>query len=80
MKRIAADIVVIGGGPAGLAAALKAKALGAAKVMLIERDTELGGILQQCIHRRFRYPPLRQAYERQPVCTGFYRRVGAHRY
>jgi len=53
LKQIKADIVVIGGGPAGLAAALKAKALGAGLVMLIDRDLELGGILQQCIHDGF---------------------------
>jgi NADPH-dependent 2,4-dienoyl-CoA reductase/sulfur reductase-like enzyme len=53
LKQINADIVVIGGGPAGLAAALKAKALGAGLVMLIDRDLELGGILQQCIHDGF---------------------------
>ncbi|HON72519.1 MAG TPA: FAD-dependent oxidoreductase, partial [bacterium] len=46
------DIVVIGGGPAGLAGALRAGELGA-NVILIERDFELGGILNQCIHTGF---------------------------
>lgn len=47
------DIVVIGGGPAGLAAAVEAKKNGVDSVLIIERDRELGGILQQCIHNGF---------------------------
>ena len=47
------DIVVIGGGPAGLGAAIEAKRQGIEKVLIIERDVELGGILQQCIHNGF---------------------------
>ena len=47
------DVICIGGGPAGLAAALSAKENGAEKVCIVERDTELGGILQQCIHNGF---------------------------
>ena len=44
------DIVVIGGGPAGLAAAAEAKKAGVDSILILERDHELGGILNQCIH------------------------------
>ena len=47
------DIVVIGGGPAGLAAAIEAKKNGVNNILVLERDKELGGILQQCIHNGF---------------------------
>jgi thioredoxin reductase len=47
------DVVVIGSGPGGLAAAIAAKKQGADKVLVIERDLELGGILLQCIHNGF---------------------------
>lgn len=47
------DVAVIGSGPGGLAAAIAAKKNGAEKVVLIERDRELGGILLQCIHNGF---------------------------
>ncbi|MEA1976016.1 MAG: FAD-dependent oxidoreductase [Bacillota bacterium] len=47
------DIVVIGGGPAGLAAAIEANKNGIKKILILERDRELGGILQQCIHNGF---------------------------
>ena len=47
------DIVVIGGGPAGLAAAAAAKSSGIDSILLLERDQELGGILNQCIHNGF---------------------------
>lgn len=47
------DVVVIGGGPAGLAAAIEAKKNGVNNILVIERDRELGGILQQCIHNGF---------------------------
>lgn len=47
------DVAIVGGGPAGLAAAVAAKKEGADKVLIIERDNALGGILQQCIHPGF---------------------------
>ncbi len=47
------DLVVIGGGPAGLAAAVEARRSGCRDVLLIERDRTLGGILNQCIHDGF---------------------------
>jgi flavin-dependent dehydrogenase len=47
------DVVVIGAGPGGLAAAIAARQNGAEDVLVIERDHELGGILQQCIHNGF---------------------------
>ena len=46
------DIVIIGGGPAGLAAAVSAKKNGIESILILERDRELGGILNQCIHGR----------------------------
>ena len=47
------DTVVVGGGPAGLAAAISAYDHGAQKVLVVERDEVLGGILNQCIHNGF---------------------------
>ena len=47
------DIVIVGGGPAGLAAAVAAKNSGCDSVLILERDSELGGILNQCIHNGF---------------------------
>jgi len=51
MKNI--DLVIIGGGPAGMAAAISAYNSGIKKILLLERDQFLGGILNQCIHTGF---------------------------
>lgn len=53
MDRMKRDLVVIGGGPAGISAAIAAKKAGCPDVLLIERDKMLGGILNQCIHDGF---------------------------
>ena len=51
MKNV--DLVIIGGGPAGLAAAVAARKSGVQDILILERDSELGGILNQCIHNGF---------------------------
>ena len=48
-----ADLVVIGGGPAGMAAAVAAYEKGLHDILILERDDNLGGILRQCIHNGF---------------------------
>ena len=47
------DLIIIGGGPAGLAAAVSARDNGIESILIMERDRELGGILNQCIHNGF---------------------------
>jgi len=53
MTEMNEDVVVIGGGAAGLAAAIRAKETGAESVLVLDRDSELGGILPQCVHTGF---------------------------
>ena len=47
------DVIIVGGGPAGLAAAISAKKEGIDSILIIERDNQLGGLLNQCIHNGF---------------------------
>jgi len=56
------DVAVIGSGPAGLTAAIHAHKSGARKVLLLEREEELGGILKQCIHNGFGLEQFKQDY------------------
>lgn len=53
IARRSVDLAIIGGGPAGLAAALEARRKGCQSIVLLERDHQLGGILNQCIHPGF---------------------------
>jgi NADPH-dependent 2,4-dienoyl-CoA reductase/sulfur reductase-like enzyme len=53
MKKLSADIIVIGAGPGGMAAALKASEMGIKNILLVDRLPEPGGILQQCVHNGF---------------------------
>jgi len=59
---MAVDVAVIGSGPAGLTAAIHAHKGGARKVLLLEREEELGGILKQCIHNGFGLEQFKQDY------------------
>ena len=52
-ERRSVDLVIIGGGPAGMAAAVAAYDAGLRDILILERDTSLGGILRQCIHNGF---------------------------
>ena len=47
------SLVIVGGGPAGMSAAVAAYDAGVRDLLILERDTHLGGILQQCIHNGF---------------------------
>ena len=53
-------IAIIGGGPAGLAAAVAARKAGVKDILILERDEQLGGILNQCIHNGLDCIPLRK--------------------
>ena len=53
MINLSIDVAVIGGGPAGLAAAISAHENGAKNIIILDRNSWLGGILPQCIHDGF---------------------------
>jgi sarcosine oxidase subunit alpha len=70
------DVVVIGGGPAGMAAGLKARGLGCS-VAIVERDEELGGILNQCIHNGFGLRYFKEELTGPEYADRFIKRVNA---
>lgn len=72
------DVVVIGGGPAGLAAAIAARDNGAAQVLILERDREPGGILNQCIHNGFGLHVFKEELTGPEYAGRFIQEAGAH--
>jgi NADPH-dependent 2,4-dienoyl-CoA reductase/sulfur reductase-like enzyme len=62
MTKIEVDVAIIGGGPAGLSAAVSAKQHGAKKVVVLDRNSWLGGILPQCIHDGFGVEELGESF------------------
>ena len=69
------DLVVIGGGPGGLAAAIEARNNGVESILVIERDKELGGILQQCIHNGFGLHEFKEELNWTRVCRKIYKKT-----
>ena len=72
------DKVIIGGGPAGLAAAIAAKEAGNDKVLILERDKELGGILNQCIHNGFGLHTFKEELTGPEYADRFIKKVFEH--
>ncbi len=69
------DVVIIGGGPAGLAAALAAKEAGTDSILILERDIQLGGILNQCIHNGFGLHTFKEELTGPEYAARFIKRV-----
>jgi len=78
IKKTKKDIVVVGGGPAGMAASIRGTEEGA-DVMLVERDIELGGILNQCIHNGFGVEIYGEELTGPEYAERFTRRIGESR-
>lgn len=72
------EIVIIGGGPAGLAAAVSAKNAGAEKILILERDERLGGILNQCIHNGFGLHTFKEELTGPEYAARFVEQVETH--
>lgn len=70
------DLVIVGGGPAGLAAAIAAKDNGIDSILIIERDRELGGILNQCIHNGFGLHTFKEELTGPEYASRFIAQVG----
>ncbi|MDO4561355.1 MAG: FAD-dependent oxidoreductase [bacterium] len=77
MVREKHDLVIIGGGPAGLAAAAAAKEAGCSDLLLIERDRLLGGILNQCVHDGFGLHAFKEALSGPEYADRFIQKVRA---
>jgi thioredoxin reductase len=69
------DLVIVGGGPAGMAAALAARKAGVRDILLLERDQYLGGILNQCIHTGFGIYHFKELLSGPEYATRFIRQV-----
>ncbi len=69
------DLIIIGGGPAGLAAAVAARDKGIESIMILEREARLGGILRQCIHNGFGLQRFRESLTGPEYANNFIREV-----
>ena len=75
-KSMETELAIIGGGPAGLAAALAAREAGVEDILILERDSVLGGILNQCIHNGFGLHTFHEELTGTGVCLPVYRAGG----
>ena len=69
------DLIIIGGGPAGLAAAIAARDKGIESIMILEREARLGGILRQCIHNGFGLQRFKESLTGPEYANNFIREV-----